>query len=67
MVCATFVRTSRCVPMFFSRNVLFLIYNVAPLIHEKSSAFLTSVRSVLPYKKHSLLETLSSKSCLNCP
>ena len=52
MVCATFVRTSRCVPMYFSRNVLFLIYNVAPLIHEKSSAFLTSVRSVLPYKKH---------------
>ena len=30
-MCATIVRTFKCVPLFFSRNILFLIYNLAQL------------------------------------
>ena len=30
-MCATIVKTFKCVPLFFSRNILFLIYDLAQL------------------------------------
>ena len=67
-MCATSVGTFKCVPLFFSRNVLFFIYNLAQLkrvlhfqhlsdqyYHIRKHLQLVDSRSRLYLAKHALI------------
>ena len=67
-MCATIVRTFKCVPLCFSRNVLFLVYNLAQLqrilpfqhlsdqyYHINKHLQLVDSRSILYLAKHALI------------